>query len=126
MPHPGASAPLSRNPQLKLFKPLKVKVATGVVLTVQVPPDNVDSYMFVPGKDEKSSKKICGVPWLSTTMSENWVWENDPLTRAGGVNGRPAPAELDTRIADEKAGTVAEPSVHGSVPEVPAPLQKSV
>jgi hypothetical protein len=49
--------------------------------------------MFTSGKLVKSSKKMCGTPWLSTTALENWAFENEPLTNAGEVNGSPTPAE---------------------------------
>src|ERR1700680_2965416 len=93
---------------------MKLNFATGVWLTTHFPPLNVDSHMVIVGKTpEKSSKNMWGVPWLSTTRSENWSCVNRPLARAGGENGNPAPRDVATKIAEENGGTVAVPSVHG-------------
>src|SRR5580700_2047842 len=110
IPHPGASAPLSRKAQLRLAKPLKVKLATGAGETTQMPPISEDSHMLIVGRFVKSSKKMCGVPPASMTRSENCVFTREPLTSAGAENGCPGPGECDSRIADWKAGTVALPS----------------
>lgn len=89
------------------------KVATGVGVTTQLLPVKVDSYIMICGW-VKSSKKMCGVPWLSTTRLENCVLTSLPLTSAGGENGRPTPAECDSRITDENAGATALPVGAGS------------
>src|SRR5205807_9077045 len=91
MPHPGACAPASRNDQWLLLSPWNAKVATGFVATAQLPPVNVDSCIFTNEGFEKSSKKMCGVPWLSMTMLENCAFFSEPLTNAGAVKGFPAP-----------------------------------
>ena len=91
-----------------------MKVTTGVGFTAQVPPLSVDSYMAIVWGNavlEKSSKKMCGTPWLSTTKSENCSWVKAPLTRAGCEKGRPAPGECDSRITEEPAGMMALPSL---------------
>src|ERR1700730_6423492 len=111
IPHPGASAPLSRNAQLTLRSPLKTNAATAACETTHVPPISVDCHILITGKLVKSSKKICGLPVASTTMSENCAFARAPLTSAGAEKGRPAPAECDSRITEEKAGIlVALPS----------------
>jgi hypothetical protein len=97
-----------------------MKLAMGFADTIHVPPVNVDSHILITGKFVKSSKKMCGTPDASMTMSENWVFVRAPLTSAGALKGCPGPAECDSRIADPKAGMDAVPSVHGT------PLQKNV
>src|SRR6516165_4361156 len=94
-----------------------MKVATGLLDTTHPPAVRVDSHIVVSVMLEKSSKKMCGVPWLSMTMEENCSCVSEPLTRAGGEKGTPAPGECDSRIAEEFAGTVAVPSVQGFEPQ---------
>src|ERR1700687_2635124 len=115
-----------RNPQLMLDSAKKLKVATGAWWTIQVPPVSVDSYIFTNTGSVKSSKNMWGVPWLSTTRSENCVFKSFPLASAGGPKGSPAPGEVATRIAEEDAGTVAFPSVHGWSELGPEPRETRV
>src|SRR6202022_2779250 len=120
IPHPGATAPKSRKPHWMLFSPLYTKVATGFLPTTHLPPFSVDSHIVLKKGLEKSSKKMCGVPWLSMTMLENCSCVSEPLTNAGDEKRNPAPGECDSRIAEENGGTVAFPSTQGFA------LQKSV
>src|SRR5678816_3704151 len=110
MPHPGATAPKSRKPHWMLFSPLYTKDATGSLPTTHVPPRSVDSNILVKLGSEKSSKKMCGVPWLSMSMSENCSCVCEPLTNFGAEKGNPAPRACDSRIAEENRGTCASPS----------------
>src|SRR6267378_3700714 len=101
---------MSRKPHWMLFSPLYTKVVTGSLPTTHLPPFSVDSHILIKGKLEKSSKKMCGVPWLSMTMLENCSCVSEPLTSLGSEKGNPAPGECDSRIAEEKRGIVASPS----------------
>src|SRR5215467_4534379 len=99
-----------------------MKVATGLLDTTHPPAVRVDSHIVTRNlngglKLVKSSKKMCGLPWLSMTMEENCSCVSEPLTRAGGEKGTPAPGECDSRIAEEFAGKVAVPSVQGLGPQ---------
>src|ERR1700733_3598872 len=67
--------------------------------------------MLITGALVKSSKKMCGVPEGSMTMSENCAVASAPLTSEGTLKGQPGPAEWDSRITEPKAGMVALPSV---------------
>src|SRR6266851_6455109 len=98
-----------RKNQFIVAVPLGIKVATGVGFTTHLPAVSVDIYILMALLEEKSSKKACGTPWLSTTMSENCSCENDPLTICGAEKRRPAPGECDSTIAEENLGMVPVP-----------------
>src|SRR5580698_2159721 len=109
------AAPLSVNDQLAFPKPLYMKVATGFCETVHTPPARVDSHMVIDGVLENSSKKMCGVPEASITMSANSELRSEPLTSAGALKGSPGPEECDSSMTEAKLGMETMPSVH--VPE---------
>src|SRR5580693_2681336 len=113
MPHPGASAPESRNAQFRSSSPWYTKLATGFLDTTHLPASKVDSHILIVGESVKSSKKMCGVPDASITRAENCVLVSVPLTSAGAEKGCPGPGDWDTRIAEPNAGIVAVPSVQG-------------
>src|SRR3979411_3289224 len=101
--------PFILKPQFVVAVPMGTKVATGVGFATQVPPVSVDMYILMLEPLEKSSKKACGTPSLSKTMSENCSCENEPLTICGAEKGNPAPGECDSTIAEENAGMDADP-----------------
>src|SRR5215469_7822870 len=109
MPHPGAIVPLIRKPQFVVAVPKGMKVAIGVGCTTHPLAVRVDMYILTLVPVEKSSKKACGTPWLSTTTSEHCSADSVPLTICGAENGSPAPGECDSTIAEPNAGMVPAP-----------------